>query len=267
MGHLGTLDPFASGLLPLAINEGTKIAEFFLRAPKSYAGVIRLGVETDTQDSTGRAVKVCDVPPLGPEQLNNLQTAFTGILKQVPPMFSALKKSGVRLYELARQGVSVPRSPREINIKELRISKVDHTELAFEVTCSKGTYIRTLAADMGSFLGCGAHLKSLRRLACGPLTLDQAISPGEVQILKTELGKVPLLSLNEALRHLRAFRMSHAFFSRLRMGQQDVLAGLGAAETKEEIVRLVDESGNLAALAHWTVGVTGEAWRLLRVFA
>ncbi len=267
VGHLGTLDPFASGLLPLAINEGTKIAEFFLAAPKSYSGVIRLGLETDTQDSTGRVVKVRAVPPLGAAEIDNLQTAFTGTLKQVPPMFSALKMSGVRLYELARQGRSVPRSPREINIKRLRISKLDFAELAFEVTCSKGTYIRTLAADMGNFLGCGAHLKSLRRLSCGHLTLDQAMSLSEVEASKRELGKVPLLSLNEALQHVPALRRPAAFFSRLRMGQQDVLRALDAPEGKEEIVRLVDDDGNLVALVQWAVGSAGGAWRLLRVFA
>ncbi len=266
VGHLGTLDPFASGLLPLGINDGTKIAEFFLTAPKSYSGVIRLGVETDTQDATGKAVILRAVPPLGDPEINHLQRAFTGTLQQTPPMFSALKMSGVRLYELARRGRSVPRSPREIRIEQLRIWKLDAAELGFQVTCSKGTYVRTLAADMGVFLGCGAHLKSLRRLSCGDLALDQAVSLGEIETSKLQMKKIPLLSLSEALRHLREFRLPEAFFSRLRKGQQEILRGLGAPEGKEEIVRLVDDDGNLVALARWADGVTGGSWRLSRVF-
>ncbi len=267
VGHLGTLDPFASGLLPLGINEGTKIADIFLTASKSYTGIIRLGVETDTQDLTGKALRVCDVPPLGENEIGSLQKAFTGTLKQVPPMFSALKMSGVRLYKLARQGQTVPRSPREINIERLQIWKLDSAELGFEVACSKGTYIRTLAADMGSFLGCGAHLKSLRRLSCGHLTLNQAITLSDIEMSKKENGMVPLLSLNQALQHLRGFRLSSALFSRLRMGQQEILVGLGAAEGGEEIVRLVDNEDKLVALARWVVENAGGRWRLLRVFA
>ncbi len=116
VGHLGTLDPFASGLLLLGINEGTKLAQIFLNAQKQYSGTITLGSETDTQDRTGKVLKVQDVPRLGDEELEKLQAAFTGSLRQVPPMFSALKQGGERLYRLARQGRSVPRSEREIII-------------------------------------------------------------------------------------------------------------------------------------------------------
>src|SRR3990167_75797 len=112
VGHLGTLDPFASGLLPLGINDGTKIADLFLTAQKSYSGVVALGVETDTQDSTGKVLAVRDVPSLSEETVENLQKAFTGTLTQTPPMYSALKRGGVRLYKLARQGQNVPRPPR-----------------------------------------------------------------------------------------------------------------------------------------------------------
>src|SRR3989304_3466726 len=112
VGHLGTLDPFASGLLPLGVNEGTKIADIFLSAPKSYSGVVALGVETDTQDATGKVLGVADVPSLGDQEIERLRAAFTGTLQQIPPMFSALKQSGVRLYRLARRGQRGPRSPR-----------------------------------------------------------------------------------------------------------------------------------------------------------
>ncbi len=265
VGHLGTLDPLASGLLPLAVNEGTKVADIFLSAEKSYSGVIALGVETDTQDSTGEILKVHPVPSFSEEEIEKLEKAFTGTLRQTPPMFSALKKDGVRLYRLARQGKSVPRSQREIKVEKLRLWRVNEAELGFEVTCSKGTYIRTLAADMGRFLACGGHLKSLRRLACGLLTLDRAISLDEIGALK-ESGRIPLLSLNEALGHLRGVYFEDRLLAKLRMGQQEVLIKLGLPKERERLVRLLDSQGNLAALAEWADGGSGGKWRLFRVF-
>lgn len=267
VGHLGTLDPFASGLLPLGVNEGTKIADIFLSAPKSYSGVVALGVETDTQDATGKVLGVHDVPSLGDQEIERLRVAFTGTLQQIPPMFSALKRSGVRLYRLARRGQSVPRSPREVRIDQLRLWKMQAGELGFEVTCSKGTYIRTLAADMGQFLGCGAHLKSLRRFSCGRLKLDRAVALAELEALKERGENIPMLSLSQALDHLRAVRLEERFLSRLRSGQQEVLVGLGRPKGGEEMVCIVDSEGTLVALARWVEAGTGRPWRLLRVFA
>lgn len=266
VGHLGTLDPFASGLLPLGINEGTKIAQIFLSAPKSYKGVVALGVETDTQDATGKVLETRPVLPFGEKQLEELQAAFTGTQSQVPPMFSALKKDGVRLYKLARQGKSVPRAAREIVIEKLRLWRLGAAELGFEVACSKGTYVRTLAADMGSFLGCGAHLKSLRRLSCGHLTLDHGVPLDDVERLHRE-GKTLLLSLNQSLEHLRPIRLQGSSLTRLRMGQQGVLAEMGLPKDREAMVRVVDSKDNLIALAHWVDDPAGRRWRLFRVFA
>ncbi|MBI4529124.1 MAG: tRNA pseudouridine(55) synthase TruB [Deltaproteobacteria bacterium] len=266
-GHLGTLDPFASGLLPLGINEGTKIAEIFLNAVKSYSGIAQLGVETDTQDSTGKILEVRETRPLGQKDIDDLREAFMGRIKQVPPMFSALKRQGVRLYRLARQGKSVPRAPREIKIERLKLWPLSPTELGFEVTCSKGTYIRTLAADMGSFLGCGAHLKSLRRLSCAHLTIEDAITLGELEALKRERKEIPLISLSQALRHLREFRLEDSLYSRLRMGQQEALSVLGTPREDEKILRLVNNRGDLVALARWGLGGEGAKWRLLRIFS
>lgn len=266
VGHLGTLDPFASGLLPLGVNEGTKIADIFLSAPKSYSGVVALGVETDTQDATGKVLEVCEVPGFGEPEIERLREAFTGTLQQVPPMFSALKKAGVRLYRLARRGQSVPRAPREVKIERLRLWKMGASELGFEVSCSKGTYIRTLAADMGRFLGCGAHLKSLRRFSCGRLTLDQAVELKALESLKQSGNKIPVLSLNQALGHLRQIRLDERLLSRLRRGQQEALVGLGFPAEGEKMVRVVDSLGNLVALAHWVDGSVAKRWRLFRVF-
>jgi len=265
VGHLGTLDPFASGLLLIGINEGTKIADIFLGGVKSYWGVIALGIDTDTQDATGKIVKERPVPPLGETQLRTLEQKFTGELQQVPPMFSALKRDGVRLYRLARQGKEVPREPRRIRIDALRLTKLSPAELEFTTTCSRGTYVRTLAADMGEELGCGAHLKKLRRTACDHLTVEKAIA---LELLEERCAAVgaPLVSLREALVHLPAVTWQSRSLSRLRLGQQELLAQIAKPRSCESLVGILDPRGELAALAKWSEELSGGRWRLHRVF-
>lgn len=265
VGHLGTLDPFASGLLPLGIDDGTKIAEIFLTAQKSYQGVIALGVETNTQDSTGTIIETRPVPALDDAGMEKLRQSFIGTMMQTPPMFSALKQNGVRLYSLARKGQTVDRAPREIKVEALRLWTPGPGEIGFEVTCSKGTYIRTLAADMGGFLGCGAHLKTLRRLSCGHLSVEHAIRLDEIESAK-ERGEIPLLGLNEALSHFRAVPLDGHGVASVRMGRQEVLAGLGAPKDGEKLVRLLGPEKNLIALAVWG-DEQGKRWRLFRMFA
>ena len=162
VGHLGTLDPFASGLLLIGVNEGTKIADIFLGGVKSYRGMMVLGVETDTQDGTGKVVLERPVPNIDKSELRRLEKKFTGALQQVPPMFSALKKDGVRLYRLARQGKEIPREPRSIRIDALCLKQLSGHEVEFEVTCSRGTYVRTLAADMNRNMSWIAATRSRR---------------------------------------------------------------------------------------------------------
>jgi tRNA pseudouridine55 synthase len=265
VGHLGTLDPFASGLLPLAINDGTKVAELFLSARKSYCGLIALGVRTDTQDATGRVVETRPAPALGEADLDELTRAFSGSQQQVPPMFSALKHGGTRLYHLARQGKEVPRAPRTINIESLRLWWEGPAELGFEMVCSKGTYVRTLAADIGARLGSGAHLKRLRRLACGSLTLDRAIPLDAIDTLVESGGRVPLLSLNEALADLPAVRFDNSRLAQLRVGQQQALVKLDPPAGEAHIVRVVG-GGGLVALIEWTSKDEIARWRLYRLF-
>jgi tRNA pseudouridine55 synthase len=265
VGHLGTLDPFASGLLLLGINEGTKIAHVFLGATKSYRGVMVLGVATDSQDSTGNIVDVRRVPTIRSIELRALEQKFTGPLQQIPPMFSALKRDGVRLYQLARQGKDIPREPRSIRVEALALRKLDGAQIEFDVTCSHGTYVRTLAADMGSFLGCGAHLRSLRRIACGHLTVDKAITLNELARLTVE-QKVPLVSLASALSHLRGITWEDRWLTRLRLGQQEILGQIGRPVGQEKWLRILDLRGELVALVEWNQEIPGERWRLFRVF-
>jgi len=265
LGHLGTLDPFASGLLLIGVNEGTKVADIFISAAKSYRGVMVLGVATDSQDATGNVIKERPVPPVGANDLKELERKFTGELQQIPPMFSALKKDGVRLYKLARQGKEVPRAPRAIRIESLKLGKLSEAEIELAVTCSRGTYVRTLAADMGEALGCGAHLKSLRRTACGHLRLDNAVTLDELERL-VEKEKIPLLSLSSALSHLRAVTWQSGWLSRVRLGQQEILNQIGKPLAGERLVRILDPRGELVALAKWSEDIPGGLWRLARVF-
>jgi tRNA pseudouridine55 synthase len=265
VGHLGTLDPFASGLLLLGINEGTKISDIFLRAPKSYHGVVTLGVATDSQDSTGVVVKTRPVPSVADHDLRVLEQRFSGELQQTPPMFSALKRDGVRLYKLARQGKEVPRQPRTIHIDSIRLRQINCTELSIDVTCSRGTYVRTLAADLGEALGCGAHLKTLRRIACGHLRIDQAVTLDELEQFTTR-AESAMISLSNALSHLRGIKWDYRWVARLRLGQQESLSEIGKPLEEQELVRLLDARGDLVALIGWNEEIPGGGWRLLRVF-
>jgi tRNA pseudouridine55 synthase len=265
VGHLGTLDPFASGLLLIGVNEGTKVADIFLSGAKSYVGVMVLGVETDSQDCTGKVIETRAVPPVGGAELTMLESKFTGDLTQVPPMFSALKKDGVRLYQLARQGKEISREARAIRINALTLRQLSETEIEFEVSCSRGTYVRTLAADMGAELGCGAHLKTLRRSACGHLNISDALTPDELDE-RCASGESPLLSLRSALSHLPAVAWRSQLISRLRLGQQEILAQLGRPREGEKLLAILDPRGTLVALAEWTEDVAVGRWRLARIF-
>ncbi|HXZ49851.1 MAG TPA: tRNA pseudouridine(55) synthase TruB [Usitatibacter sp.] len=174
-GHTGTLDPFATGLLPLVFGEATKFARFLLDAGKAYEAVLRLGVETSTGDPEGEVVRRREVSA-SDERIGEVLASFVGAQEQVPPMHSALHVNGRRLYEYARAGEEVPRAARRVEIASLRVLFRRGDELGIAVACSKGTYIRALAADIGRALGCGASLTALRRTAVGPFRLDDAVT-------------------------------------------------------------------------------------------
>lgn len=265
VGHLGTLDPFASGLLPIGVNEGTKIADVFLGGAKCYRAVMVLGIATDSQDATGKIIDERPLPALTDDDLRRLEVQFSGAQTQVPPMFSALKKDGVRLYEMARQGQEIERAPRSIQIGRLALHRINNNEIEFEVSCSRGTYVRTLAADMGAALGCGAHLKKLRRLACDHLTLEEAVTIEQLEAA-VQGGTVPLVTLAKALSHLPAIAWDGRSIARLRQGQQEVLSQLRLPATGASLLSILDHAGSLIALVQWTEDSPGGRWRLHRVF-
>ncbi|MDG4595322.1 MAG: tRNA pseudouridine(55) synthase TruB [Candidatus Contendobacter sp.] len=167
-GHTGSLDPLASGLLPLCLGEATKLSGLLLNADKTYRFTCRLGVTTTTGDAEGEILVTRPVGPLSREQVEIALRRFTGAIQQTPPMYSALKRDGQPLYKLARKGIEVERVPREVTVRDLRLLELGGGELECELRCSKGTYVRVLAADLGEALGCGAHVTTLRRIAVEP---------------------------------------------------------------------------------------------------
>ncbi len=174
VGHGGTLDPQATGLLVILIGKGTCLAERFMGSDKTYSGCMRLGIATDTQDAQGKIVLERDWSSVTREKLEEEMNKWRGDVYQTPPMVSAVKVDGVALYRRARRGEVVEREPRLIHIYEFRLDSFDPPRACFHLRCTKGTYVRTICADIGDGLGCGAHLESLRRLACGECRVDDA---------------------------------------------------------------------------------------------
>ncbi|MDE7223570.1 MAG: tRNA pseudouridine(55) synthase TruB [Acetatifactor sp.] len=185
IGHTGTLDPEATGVLPVCLGSGTKLCDMLTDKEKEYVAELRLGVETDTQDMTGTVLAEHAVD-VSEEQVREAVLSFCGSYRQVPPMYSALKVNGKKLYELAREGREVERQAREVRIEEIEIQRIRLPLVQLRVVCSKGTYIRTLCADIGEKLGCGGAMESLVRTRVGGFTLDKAVTLGQLQELKDQ---------------------------------------------------------------------------------
>jgi len=256
-GHLGTLDPFATGVLPVCVGEGTKIAQFLSVATKTYTGTIRLGRQTDTGDLTGTVINTAPVPPIAHEQLAGLEQQLRGDVAQIPPMYSAIKHHGTPLYKLARRGIEVERQPRQIHIDTLNLTAQGESAVAFSLSCSKGTYVRALAEQIGVSLGTVAHLEALRRTRFGAFSIEQALTLDAI-----EQTGVPVIGLREALSHLREIRVDEAAERRARQGYKPVLATITGGE-QDEAAKLVGPTGELAAVI---VSDRYCRWRFARVF-
>ncbi len=187
VGHTGTLDPQASGVLPICVGMATKASDYLMSSGKEYIAKVKLGVVTDTQDATGQVLKE-NLVNVTKEEVEASLSHFVGEIEQLPPMYSAIKQNGQKLYDLARRGIEVERRPRRVLISALTLSDWNEEEHTFylQVACGKGTYIRTLAHDIGSYLGCGAHMASLRRTKSGGYTLDRAYTLEKLTALKEE---------------------------------------------------------------------------------
>ncbi|MBD1399297.1 tRNA pseudouridine(55) synthase TruB [Pelovirga terrestris] len=269
VGHAGTLDPMATGVLIVAVGDATKILQFLLVDDKSYRAILKLGETTDTYDAQGRELIKKPVPPLTIDSIDRFCSAFRGPIEQQPPMYSALKRDGVPLYKLARQGLEVERENRSITIERLTVVAVASPFVTIEVDCSKGTYIRSLAHDLGTAIGCGAHLTELCRLRSGRFTIDQCRRLDDLKQLDRPADA--LLSYSDALADFPAVELDEPALVSLTFGipPQEAQCRLQQPLTDGERVRLLDQEHRLVAVADYQPLRPTEKrgdFRLIRVF-
>jgi len=257
-GHTGTLDPMATGLLPICLGEATKYSQDLLEADKTYLARVKFGSRTDTGDAEGQIIEELPLPTFTNDAelkstLDTLLLKFIGAISQVPPMYSALKRDGKPLYEYARAGVELERTPRDITIHAIRWIETQWPEATLEVSCSKGTYIRVLAEDIGNALGCGAHLVGLRRTEVGHLNIEQSFTIESIQsgLQNTADYILPVDALLQTLPHLTVDEQQA---KRLEMGQR-VPLNLPSIEALVRIYRATAAPHNFIGTADWRSGV------------
>jgi tRNA pseudouridine55 synthase len=256
VGHAGTLDPAATGVLPVLIGRATRIAEYLVEWDKEYVAVLRLGEATDTQDATGTVLARHLIEGITPDAIHAAVARFRGRIEQVPPMYSAVKIDGMPLYKSARAGKTIAREARSVMIHALEIVTMAERDITLRVVCSKGTYIRTLCADIGEALGVGGHMLSLERTRVGPLTIDQALTVEEVTMRYT-LGRLgeQLVSLDQALDRLPVAVVDEPTAERVRHGVPVPAEKIVRWELGQDVeppagkpVRIQDLQGQLIAI-------------------
>jgi tRNA pseudouridine55 synthase len=271
VGHTGTLDPFATGVLPIAVNDGTKAIPFLDEGLKCYEAVMQLGVATDTLDMTGTVLREAAWQEVTQEGVKAVLKKFSGQLSQIPPMYSAIKQDGQPLYKLARKGQVVERKAREITVYSLELISFAPPFVGFRVVCSRGTYVRTLADDIGAVLGCGAALKELRRLASGPFNISTSATLEKLEEA-ARLGELDSLTVSPyaALSHQSELILSDAGVVHVRHGRSpgwaDVTEASPTSHDETVLVRLT-WNGELVAVAQCMSGADAAPRILLkRVF-
>lgn len=264
VGHAGTLDPDATGVLPILIGQATRLARFLSDSVKVYRAEIRFGSSTATYDSSGEITRQGDTDSLTREQVEAALDSFRGLIQQTPPMYSALKRQGQPLYQLARAGIEVPRAPRTVNISRLEVLDWRIPSLTIEVECSKGTYIRSLAHDLGEALGCGAHLAGLTRLQVGPFHLNEAVSVVRLEETFRDGGRENLiLPLDSILDHLPAVVVDEEAAAAIANGRPFSLAS--EQKPGEGQYRAYSTAGTLLALVRFDQ--EAGLWRPEQVFS
>ncbi len=270
VGHAGTLDPFATGLLIILLGQGTKLSNYLMAGDKAYQATMRLGVETDTQDLTGHVVKRGLVPEFEPEFIRKVALRFVGEIEQVPPPFSAVNYRGKRAYELARKGIKMDLQKRRVKVHSLSITSIDLPDVTMEVTCSRGTYVRSLAADLGKELGPGAHLKSLRRLCAGPFSVKDALSLENVEHLSRDgLAPQRIIPLNDALPEMKQAKVDGGMAQRIRNGYQpgcEEVAMVDLPRSFEGYMKLVEGEGLVAIAKVHPLLENKASLKIMRVF-
>ena len=237
VGHTGTLDPLATGVLPILVGRATRLCSYVLESDKRYIATVRLGVTTDTLDITGKVMSECK-PEIDREKLLQAINSFKGDILQVPPMYSAIRVDGKRLYEIAREGGEVERSARSVTIHAIELLEFDGTDFVIDVTCSKGTYIRTLADDIGRALGCGATMTALRRIATAGFTIDMCTDP---DIIKLDPEKY-LLPAHLAVPQFSSVTVTEKQANRFLCGGELSLDRIHLPENPTEILKVFDKN-------------------------
>ena len=251
IGHTGTLDPDAEGVLPVALGKATRLVDMITDKEKTYEAVMRLGVVTDTQDMSGTVLSQTAELHVTEEELRALIESFEGDYMQVPPMYSALKVNGKKLYELAREGKTVERKPRPVHFYEIEILEIDLPLVHFRVTCSKGTYIRTLCHDIGEKLGCGAAMETLLRTKVGRFTLDDAITLAQTEeAVKNGTIESKVLGIEEILAEYPRVCCTKEG-DRLLANGNPLVQTLVDAEEKDGWTRMCNSEGNFAGVYQW----------------
>ena len=240
-GHAGSLDPLATGVLPVCLGEATKVSQFLLDSDKRYRARIKLGIRTDTGDSEGSIIERNEGIRVSREAIERALTKFKGEVEQVPPMHSAIKMNGVPLYKLARKGITVEREPRLVTLYQICLVEFVNSELELEISCSKGTYIRTIADDLGQELGCGAHVIELRRTQAGVFTEKDSISSEELALEKENRGldKIDqfLIPMDRAIQDLPEVNLPSITASHVKNGQAVLVRHL----PKNGLVRMYED--------------------------
>ena len=214
-GHTGTLDPFATGVLPICLNEATKVISYLKEDVKEYTGTIELGISTDTLDKTGKIIQKKKVGKIKESDILDCFCKYKGNIKQIPPMYSAVKNEGVRLYSLARKGMVVDRKFRDVRIEKLELLDFKLPHINFYVKCSKGTYIRSLSNDIGNDLGCGGHLKILKRISSGQFSIDDSYTFEDI-----ESSNFKIIDLNKLLQHINWIDVDDKLAEIIRNGKK-----------------------------------------------
>ena len=255
VGHAGTLDPFAEGVLICCINDATRLARFLLSGNKTYEATLKLGVETDTQDLTGTVTAVNTVLDFSEQMIASAVKKFEGLIEQKPPVFSALKHKGTPLYKLARQGTPVQKPARRVQISKIKITGVKLPLVHFEVSCSAGTYVRTLCSDIGQQLGCGGHLLALKRTESSGFKIQQAISMSQLekQVLTGDSTRY-LISMTGALGDMPTCIADQNLMRKIRHGQKITKTDLDfdrlptKIKTQDTNIKIVDANSDLQAV-------------------
>ncbi|MFA5308588.1 MAG: tRNA pseudouridine(55) synthase TruB [Dehalococcoidales bacterium] len=263
-GHAGTLDPDATGVLPVCLGKGTRVVEFLADSTKAYRAVIEAGAATDTYDASGQVTRRGDASGVDVMQLEEALSPFRGDIRQVPPMYSALKHQGQKLYELARAGIDIERESRPVTIYRLELLDWQPPLVTLEIECSKGTYVRSIAHDLGERLGCGAHLKELTRTRCGIFDIKDAITLTQLETgVQTGDWQQYLHPIDSVLQDMPSFTVDEVDEAAIKTGSP-VRLKTGKGETGQGYGRAYSADGRFLAILTHEVG--DEYWRPKKVF-